>query len=348
MKRIVMCCDGTWNRADQQSNGISCPTNVVKLAYRVAKCDPTGVTQLVFYDQGVGTGNTLDRLTGGAFGSGLLDNILDGYRFLVANWVPGDEIFLFGFSRGAYTARSLAGMIRKCGILDRRHVGRYREAVALYRSSDVHPDDAPAVDFRTRYSCCGAEPVPIRCVGVWDTVGALGIPMRGLRSLTKRDYRFHDTELSGTVAFAFHALAIDERRRPFLPTLWMEKPKPAQLVSQTWFAGVHSDVGGGYATHGLSDVSLQWMMDNAALAGLHWDEAVLEASPLAPDPAAPMHDSKRGLYKLTRSAPRTISWARSETVHPSVLERWDHQPSYRPPKLRAFLRSIGDPRGEEP
>ena len=133
MKRLILCCDGTWNKADQEDNGVPCPTNVVKLGYRVAKRDGA-IPQIVYYDQGVGSGNILDRYTGGAFGEGLEDNIHDAYRFLVANYEPGDELFLFGFSRGAFTARSIGGMVRKCGVLGREFVQHYRDAIALYRS----------------------------------------------------------------------------------------------------------------------------------------------------------------------------------------------------------------------
>jgi uncharacterized protein (DUF2235 family) len=113
MKRLILCCDGTWNSADQASNGVPCPTNVVGTAFRVAKRGGE-ILQIVYYDQGVGTGNLIDRLSGGAFGQGLSDNIYDAYRFLIANCESGDEIFLFGFSRGAFTVRSLGGLIRKC------------------------------------------------------------------------------------------------------------------------------------------------------------------------------------------------------------------------------------------
>lgn len=107
MKRLILCCDGTWNRADQERNGTPCPTNVVKFAFRLAKRAPDGTLQIVFYDQGVGTGNLLDQYSGGAFGHGLEENILDAYRFLIGNYEEGDEIYLFGFSRGAFTARSI-------------------------------------------------------------------------------------------------------------------------------------------------------------------------------------------------------------------------------------------------
>jgi uncharacterized protein (DUF2235 family) len=346
MKRLIVCSDGTWNRADQEHNGTPCPTNVVKLAYRIAKRDAAGVSQVIFYDQGVGTGNAVDRLTGGAFGDGLEDNIFDAYRFLIANYEPGDEIFLFGFSRGAFTARSTAGLIRKCGVLDREHVQRYREALSLYYDDALHPDDDRAVGFRGSFSCGAERTIPIRCIGVWDTVGSLGIPLRGLRSLTRRKHRFHDTELSGSVEYAFHALAIDERRAPFEPTLWLEKPKPNQLVAQTWFPGVHSDVGGGYAESDLSDITLQWMMDNAELAGLAFDSRVTSARPLAGKPGGVVHQSKKGMYRLTKGVDRTIGTGYTQTVHPSAIERWDRLPDYRPSNLRAYFRAVGDGRGD--
>jgi len=341
VKRLIICCDGTWSSADQKSAGVPCPTNVVKLAYRIAKRDPDGVPQIIFYDQGVGTGNFVDRLSGGAFGGGLVDNIFDAYRFLIANFEPGDEIYLFGFSRGAYTARSLAGMIRKCGILDRSHVRLYSGALGLYRDPDTHPDDDVPKQFRSSYSCCGTDLIPIRCIGVWDTVGALGIPLGGLRGLTRRSHDFHDCELSGTVEYAFHALAIDERRKAFEPTLWLEKPKPRQVMSQTWFPGVHSDVGGGYVESGLSDISLRWMMANAELAGLSFRP---DTEPSG-DTAAPIHNSKTGLYRFGRSLSRPVASAPSQTLHPSAIERWDRDPTYRPANLRAYLEAIGDVRG---
>ncbi|MEX2283777.1 MAG: DUF2235 domain-containing protein [Gemmatimonadota bacterium] len=345
MKRLIVCCDGTWNRADQQSNGAPCPTNVVKLAYRIAKRDPTNsVPQIIFYDQGVGTGNAVDRFTGGAFGDGLVDNIFDAYRFLIANYEPGDDVFLFGFSRGAFCARSIAGLIRKCGILDRGHVQLYTEALNIYHDDRIHPDDAEAAGFRARHSCCGADPIPIKCIGVWDTVGSLGIPLRGLRGMTRRKYLFHDTELSGTVQFAFHALAIDEQRAPFEPTLWVEKPKPGQLVSQTWFSGVHSDVGGGYAETDLSNITLQWMMDNAEVAGLAFDKQVTASKTLKGKPEGFIHNSKTGMYRVTKGIDRVIGVGPSQTVHPSAITRWDTLPSYRPDNLRAYFKRIGDPR----
>ena len=333
--RLVLCCDGTWNTADQEKQGRPCPTNVIKLAYRVAK-RPAGMPQVVHYDQGVGTGNTIDRITGGAFGGGLVGNILDAYRFLIANYHPGDEIFLFGFSRGAFTARSVAGMIRKCGIVKRTSVDRYVPALDLYRADDVHPDDAPARAFRAAHACDGVESPTVRFIGVWDTVGSLGIPLRGLRGLTQRKHVFHDTQLSKTVVTARHALAIDERRAPFAPTIW-DEDKPHPDTVQMWFAGAHSDVGGGYAEPGLSDIALEWMLGEAVAAGLELDEEVLAMRPLAPNPLGVLHDSKTGLYRLTPGRDRTISVGRTQQVHSSVVARWDADPTYRPKSLLPYI-----------
>ena len=346
-KRLVVCCDGTWNKADQVSNGHPCPTNVVKFAYRVAKRDGA-IPQIVFYDQGVGTGNVLDRWSGGALGEGLDDNIFDAYRFLIANYEPEDEIFLFGFSRGAFTVRSIAGMIRKCGIVKRTSIDQYAPAMHLYRDSHVHPDDAPAKSFKSAHSCNPDGDIPIRFIGVWDTVGALGIPLRGLRWLTRRKHVFHDTELSKTVQTARHALAIDEHRAPFEPTLWLEKAKPNQTVEQVWFPGVHSDVGGGYPETDLSDIALQWMLDEAKAAGLALDSEVLTLRPLSPKPTGKLHDSKRGLYNLTPGNNRPIGVAGTQSVHRSALARWDQDRSYRPKNLRAYFKATGDPRGSAP
>jgi uncharacterized protein (DUF2235 family) len=360
MKRLVLCCDGTWNRADQENAEVPCPTNVVKLAYRVAKRDNNGNLQITYYDQGVGTGNAVDRLSGGALGRGLEENIHDAYRFLIANYEAGDEVYLFGFSRGAFTARSLAGMVRKCGILKREVVEHYREALRLYRS-DQRPHDGGPVKFREQFCVCGTDGVQIKAIGVWDTVGALGIPMAGLRLLTRRKYRFHDTELSGAVQYAYHALAIDEHRRPFEPTLWYYRPKPPQQVEQVWFCGAHSDVGGGYAESELSDIPLEWMISRAKVAGLSFDEATIRAHPTRPSATGQLHNSKTGFYRIAPGMDRKIGvpvehsggatdqekggqMDPTQSLHPSVLERWDADRSYRPAALRKYLERSGNAR----
>lgn len=351
MKRIILCCDGTWNRADQSSNGTLCPTNVVRIAFRIAKRSDDDTRQIVYYSQGVGTGNSLDRFTGGAFGSGVVDNIFDAYRFMVANYEKGDEIYLFGFSRGAFTARSIAGMIRKCGILCREHASRYVKAVELYRSDDGPDEEIPS-EFRGSCSVNGEEPIPIHFIGVWDTVGALGIPLGMLRKITRSRHQFHDTELSGSVKNAYHALAIDERRPPFQPTLWEYKPKPGQVVEQVWFPGVHTNVGGGYPDQSLADISLGWMIAKAKAAGLAFDPNVEKAHPLNPDPEGKIYQSKKGVYRFMRGYNRVIGLSEersrdegttvtgndpTQSVDQSALDRIDSDESYRPVSLMNYL-----------
>lgn len=344
MKRLILCCDGTWNRADQETKGKPCPTNVIKIAYRLCKHASDGTQQLIYYDQGVGTGDWLDRLEGGATGAGLEDNIHDAYIFLLANYEVGDEIYLIGFSRGAFTARSIGGMVRKCGILKREFVQEYINAERLYHDGSVHPNDPQAVGFRGKFAL--EQETPIQMVGVWDTVGALGIPLRGLRAHNRKEFEFHDTELSGTVKFAFHALAVDEHRVPFAPSVWDYKPKPGQVVEQVWFPGVHSDVGGGYDDTSLSDTALDWMIDRAKTAGLEFDAGVMKAHPTHPAPTGTMHNSMTIVYRVEGELQRQIGNDPTQSLHPSVIARWEADPHYRPKNVHDYFVSTGDPRGK--
>jgi len=179
MKRIVICCDGTWNRSDQKF-----ATNVVKLRNALKLTSSQGVKQMSYYLDGVGTKSWVDKLPGGVFGSGLWQNVQKAYQHLVEYYEPDDEIYLFGFSRGAYTARSVVGMLRKCGILKRDQIGQIESAYEFYRNRDVKPTDKEAVDFRLQNAIAlpagepGFENVPpVKFIGVWDTVGSLGIPL---------------------------------------------------------------------------------------------------------------------------------------------------------------------------
>ena len=371
MKRLVICCDGTWNSADQMVDGELCPTNVVRFATRVAKRDAHGVAQILYYDQGVGTGNNLDRLSGGALGKGLEANIHDAYRFLLGNYEYGDELFILGFSRGAFTARSLIGMVRKCGILHQKNARQYVAAKQLY-CNDESPLDPGPTDFRQQFCSYGNHDIDVQFIGVWDTVGALGIPVAGLRWLTKTDkYQFHDTELSGAVRHACQALAIDEHRGPFRPAIWEAWDKPNQNIEQVWFCGAHSDVGGGYGvakgSNGngaamfkpqLADISLAWMIEKAKGAGLAFDPEVLALHPIAINPLAQIHDSRTGFYNVAPSYDRPIGLAvkktqqtgeldPTQTLHPSVLARWDNDKTYRPTALKTYFKKMGDTRGVE-
>jgi uncharacterized protein (DUF2235 family) len=345
MKRLVLCCDGTWNRADQEVAGKPCPTNVIKIAYRLCKRAPDGTEQIIYYDQGVGTGDVEDKLLGGATGAGLEQNIHDAYIFLMANYEPGDEIYIFGFSRGAFTARSIGGMIHKCGIIEREHVEQYLVAEKLYHDGMLRADDGAAKDFRAQFTIDRDKPTPVKMIGVWDTVGALGIPLRGLRAHNKEEFQFLDTDLNPAVQFAFHALAIDEHRGPFEPTLWDSDPAPGQTVEQVWFPGVHSDVGGGYAEVDLSDSTLEWMIGCAKRAGLVFDDGVMAKHKINPKPEGKMHDSMTLVYRIEGKNERAIGKLATEKVHPSAIARWDKVADYKPNNLKAYFKSIGDPRG---
>ena len=226
-KRLVVCSDGTWNQPNQEH-----PTNVVKLARATARVDSTGTPQVVFCDPGVGSeGGILSRIRGGVTGKGLNKNIQDAYRFLVHNYESGDEVFMFGFSRGAYTIRSTVGLIRNVGLLQEAHADKLAEAFDLYRrrDKDSHPDASDSKKFISDYS----REIEIKFLGVWDTVGALGIPVRGLRLLTMRRHGFHDVKLSSLVRNAYQAVAIDERRAPFKPSIWQAMPKPESTEGMT-------------------------------------------------------------------------------------------------------------------
>jgi uncharacterized protein (DUF2235 family) len=328
-KRIVIACDGTWNRPDELHGGRACPTNVVKLTRAIA---PEG--QEVFYERGVGTAR-FERLRGGMFGFGLSRNVRDCYRYLVEHYAPGDELYLFGFSRGAFTARSLAGFIGNSGILRPEHVARVDEAYELYRDREdpnKKPSGATARAFRAAYA---HDDVPLRFVGVWDTVGALGIPLR-IAALTKR-WSFHDVRLGAHVETACHALSIDERRGPFEPTLWeRQATAPAtQTLTQVWFSGVHSDVGGGYPDSDLSDVPLRWMAERAAEAGLAlnpgWEQAT------KPDALAQDHTSLKGFYRLMRPCVRDLTHTDGGSASKSSWRRMGELPGYHPDNLRAYL-----------
>jgi len=333
-KRIVLCCDGTWNTAGQR-----CPTNVIKFHDLVAPRGSDGTEQLALYHPGVGT-TAWQRLAGGAFGVGLSAVVRAAYTFLVESYEVGDELFLLGFSRGAFTARSTAGLIRNAGILRRDQIQRVDEAYALYRNHE--PADAPdAKQFRHDYAA--SDSTPIRFIGVWDTVGSLGVPDVGIPgvNLLNRRWQFHDVKLSGTVRSAYQALAIDESRRPFLPTLWEpDGDVPGQHVEQVWFAGVHCDVGGGYPERELADITLAWMIEKAGECGLAFTAAPTSI-PVA-DAVGKLHDSRTGLYKLTPAAHRTLG--RSDPDHEAVASTAvvrHERGSYEPGCLTEYLGQSG-------
>ena len=280
MKRLVVCCDGTWNKPDNETI-----TNVEKVARTVQTNSGAtgGVQQLVYYTSGVGAGGyKLDKLLGGAFGFGLLRNVIACYRFLAQNYEPGDQIFIFGFSRGAYTARSVAGWIGRVGLLTKESLvdEKLPAAVALYRRETLPYGDFGESVAEFRRDHC--HPAKIDFLGVFDTVGALGVP-----GFSVKAPKFHDVQLSSQVVCARQALAIDETRLKFAPALWEVPPPDPQhpitppaptndaRVKQVWFEGCHSDIGGGYQQTGLSDTVLHWMATEAHTSGLVFDTPLL-------------------------------------------------------------------------
>jgi uncharacterized protein (DUF2235 family) len=296
MKRIIVCCDGTWNSDDTQTND----TNVAILARSIHGSQETGgILQIVLYVRGVGTtGLKLEILIEGATGVGVDDNIRSAYQFIAQNYVPGDEIYLFGFSRGAFTARSLAGLITACGILFRQSLGTLPDAWSYYRGPKPH---SPAV-FASKYGLqCHLAP-SITFLGVWDTVGSLGIPGSLLAASNKEKFAFHDTNPSPLVKRGVQALAIDEHRHDFTPTFWTGVFPPGVTIEQVWFAGAHADIGGGYKTRGLADIPLVWMAKQAEAAGLDLDWTCLP-DPKMLDVTAPLHDSSSELFALDRYHP---------------------------------------------
>ena len=347
MKRLVICCDGTWNSPEHA--GVA-PSNVVRLARALLPAASDGVPQVVYYDPGVGTGDIIDRLSGGAFGAGLSLNVREAYRFIVHNYEPGDALYFFGFSRGAYTVRSAAGFVRKVGILHKRHADRIAEGWAIYRIREGDADTDKAQAFRDAYSHPDPEEIDMRCIGVWDTVGALGIP-GPLGFLTKKGNGFHDVALSSRVKFAFHAIAVDEKRLFFRPTLWEQSPQArGQILEQVWFPGVHADIGGGYNEKALADNTLVWMISRARLAGLEFDQGYID-SVCSPDPRGPLHESRTGMYTMIPAVQRAIGervpkrealyrppGETRQSLDAATQTRYDGDELYRPPGLVKYFR----------
>jgi uncharacterized protein (DUF2235 family) len=296
MKRIVVCCDGTWNADDTQTD----ETNVAILARSIHASQQTGgILQIVLYLRGVGTsGLKLESWIEGATGVGVDENIRSAYQFIAQNYVSGDEIYLFGFSRGAFTARSLVGLITACGILFRQSLSALPDAWIYYRSPKPH---SPAA-FAQKYNVQSHIDPAITFLGVWDTVGSLGIPGSVLAASNKEKFAFHDTSPSPLVKRAVQALAIDEHRHDFTPTFWTGEAPAGVSIQQVWFAGAHADVGGGYKTRSLANIPLVWMAKQAEALGLSLDWTCLpNLSTL--DAAAPSHDSSSGLFALDRYHP---------------------------------------------
>jgi len=374
MKRIAIFCDGTWNSPRSANQ-----TNVVRLAQTVLARDAGGTQQMVIYQRGVGSGSSAsgaasirDRILGGVFGNGLTANIEEAYKNLILAYEPGDEVQVFGFSRGAFTARSLVGMIRACGILPRRMLSRVDEAMEYYRSRDpaTRPGDAESIAWRARMSpdvatsqsdldYRRAEGLPeavllrIAYMGIWDTVGEHGVPSAFgvVAEAFNSVFQFHDAQLSSMVATARHAVAIDERRRLYPPALWdnlgrlngdatgVDRP-----VQQLWFAGDHTAIGGGGGLYGLSAITLGWVAEGAMAAGLALDGDRLAALTREADPLAPISGiAKAGVLvwvlRILQADRTGVGGAPviCGDIAPPARARVDARPGYHPKTIRHCL-----------
>lgn len=324
-KRIVLLFDGTWNNRRDR-------TNVVRMRDSIATSGQEDPEQPCFYDEGVGT-HWYDRITGALFARGLSENIRQGYQRLARKFNPGDEIFVFGFSRGAYTARSLVGLIRKCGVLKSASDAMVKQAYDLYRDKDIAPDDRGAQDFRSGAS----HETRVRFIGVWDTVGRVGIPVSHV-PFGKNYYTWHDTKLSKIVDYAYHAIAVDERRKDYEVAVWTEKKDKNIDVAQKWFIGAHANVGGGYdkaPPDSLPNPPLRWIQDKAEAAGLKLRSKV-QVGPA--DHLVDINDSFKefmfGVYQIFKKRhDRPYGTGVNESVHESVWQRWKGKPEYRPRTL---------------
>jgi uncharacterized protein (DUF2235 family) len=329
-KRLVVCFDGTWNAADSER----AETNVARLSRAIrANSGNDGVPQFCIYLRGVGTsGSKLERLVAGATGAGTEDIIRTAYLFLSQNYVPAhkddngkdvpaDEIFLFGYSRGAFAARSLSGLLGSVGLLKRQSLPHLTTAWTYYRD---FKNRSPK-DFVKRYAKKQIEThedVVVNFLGVWDTVGALGIPVGFLGEISGLIHGFHDTTPSRIVRHGAQALAIDEYRDEFVPALWTGEAPANSTIEQVWFAGCHSDVGGGYSDRELADIPLLWMIDRAKSAGLQVDEATPGLLPKADaiNVLGPTHDPREGWSVKDRLTP-TIRSVCEQDVAVDLLER---------------------------
>ncbi|MFA5632269.1 MAG: DUF2235 domain-containing protein [Porticoccaceae bacterium] len=303
MKRLVVCSDGLWNRTETSAN-----SNIALLANAISPDAAGGVVQVTLADMLYGRDESVCAL----------------YQALAANYAPGDQIWLFGFSRGAYVVRSLAGMIRNVGLLGKHCSGKLAEAWHIYRTrwgADAHN----AVKFRDGY----CHQPTIKFLGAWETVGDNGIP--GAAD------GFHDRRLSNCVENAYHALAIDEASQGLAPCLWRTGAERSR-TEQCWFSGTHRDMGGMGQNMAFANASLAWMAERATSLGLELDRGFLSAA-MAARTGNGIHDNEYRNGRARRNAGRrTIGVTnQDETVHPSAEQLYLRNPGYRPANLKHYL-----------
>jgi len=356
-KRIALFLDGTWNTVDDDTN-----------VWRLKSLCKTDAEQICYYSAGVGT-QFGQRLIGGMFGYGLDDEVIRAYQWLMEHYTLNDHVFIFGFSRGAFTARSLSGFISKCGLLKpgaplslKQLYARYRQGAAAHTIRELKNIPDSELSFEDKWLKEYSMPIPIWFQGVWDTVGALGVPFGDFPVISRSNYGFLETDLRINNDRAFHALAIDEHREAFAPTLWTRSTmkgadvypqRPLDEVEQRWFVGAHADVGGGYTNDLLAQIPLKWLMSKAQLHGLVCTDTVnIDGD----ESQAKVHDSfgemLGGVYrlcKLGRPFYRTIGASAAsigdkttttinETIDATVFDRWRNDPAYRPKNLAAWAQ----------
>ncbi|ADW67678.1 DUF2235 domain-containing protein [Granulicella tundricola] len=320
-KNIIFCADGTWQLPRNNTN-----------VYKISKGLTTSATQVVFYDDGIGSEATgFTRALDGALGIGIFDKIKTGYTMISQVYERGDQIFLFGFSRGAYTARSLAGMIATCGL----PTGGFDDALvegafAAYRD----PVNRPTL--LANLAKYALEDTCITMVGVWDTVGALGIP--AIFGGVDKQYGFLDTGLHKDVKNAYQCMSIDEQRCEFPITRWTSDPAPGQTIEQIWFSGCHGDVGGGTPAGGgvdetttLSDIPLSWIVGKAVKLGLIFDPTFLAQYTSVPIKFSldALHESWTPVFGKPVSRPI----GNSDSIANSVTARIEYALTYQPKNL---------------
>jgi uncharacterized protein (DUF2235 family) len=351
-KRLALFLDGTWNVVADN-------TNVWRMKSLCAPAGTDGVRQLIYYNPGVGT-QFGSRVRGGMLGYGLSDVVIESYEWLIDHYEEGDDIFIFGFSRGAYTARSLAGLIAKCGLLSpgaplgvKQIYSRYRlgpEARTLWALYAEHvAGTAGTLSVEEQWMLKYSLRVRIKFVGVWDTVGALGVPAFHIPGLSRSSFGFLHTGLRLPVEHGFHALAIDEHREAFAPTLWTKREtatapdRPIAGVEQRWFVGAHANVGGGCESDLLAQMPLRWMMTRASGLGLGFRSDVgLDGDAGEALISDSFGEFMHGLYRLVklgkpyyRPIDRSAAGEHNvnETIDTSVFERWRRVSAYRPQNL---------------
>lgn len=358
-KRLALFLDGTWNEVDSN-------TNVWRMKLLCAPTSKDGKTQLTYYEIGV------NGVIGGSTGKGLDANIRKAYEWLVENYNDDDEVFIFGFSRGAYTARSLAGLIANFGILRPGSPIGVGQLFSRYKRTDEetinklielrNTGKQESLTLEERWLVKYSRPAKIKVVGVWDTVGSLGVPAFAIPGVSRPTFGYLQTGLRLQIEHGYHALAIDEHRKAFAPTLWSvrtpkdpneprAKARSIENVEQRWFVGAHANVGGGYESDLLAQAPLRWIMKKASLYGLTFrNDVQIDGDILA----AAVNDSRKeflnGVYAgVSRSFYRAIGGEPeerengthtnvNETIDQSVFDRWRASPAYRPQNLLEWAR----------